>query len=391
MNTRLNLTLLAVCICGILTACGGSSTPSAPTTAATTEVQKPIALLTGEALRAEVERFRSSNNLPAISVSIVNQDKVESVVTGTREINSNKTTLSTDLFQLGSLTKAATATMIGRLVEQKKMRWDTTIVEVFPAWRTQIRREYLNVTVEQLLRHRSGLPREVNEATIEKALPLLSGDLLADRRALAVLLLQDAPEYAPNSKLLYSNIGYALAGLMAEIAGGDSYENLMQREVFAPLNIKAHFGFPEDAGINNNAGHTLVAGKWTVTPPVIDPRYAFFINAAGGLNLNLADYAVFLREHLRGLQGQSNYLSKANFQLMHTPIDEYGLGWNVVNAQGLGNVSLHNGTELTYYASNRVIPSKNIALAIACNCYDPSVMNKLDEFADSLLRPLLPQ
>ncbi|MFZ6744001.1 serine hydrolase domain-containing protein [Undibacterium sp. JH2W] len=388
---RLNTKLIVICLSGMLAACGGSSNSSTPAITPAVEVQKPVALLSGEALRAEVERFRSSNNLPAVSVTIVNQDKVENVVTGTRQVNGSQSLQSTDLFQLGSLTKAATATMIGRLVEKKKLRWDSTIAEIFPAWRTQIRPEYLNVTVEQFLRHRSGLPREVNDSTIEKALPLLTGDLLADRRSVAILILQDAPEYAPNSKFVYSNIGYALAGLMAEVAGGDSYENLMQKEVFTPLNIKGRFGFPEDVGINNNIGHTLVAGNWKVTPPVVDPRYAFFINAAGGMNLNLTDYGVFLREHLRGLQGQSNYLSQANFTLMHTPIDNYGLGWGITNVKGLGNISTHSGTELTYYASNRVIPSKNVALAIACNCYDTDTISKLDNFTDSLLRPLLPQ
>ncbi|MFZ6709818.1 serine hydrolase domain-containing protein [Undibacterium sp. TC9W] len=392
MHMRLNNILIATCLCGMLAACGGgSSNSTAPVTTPAVEVQKPAILLTGEALRTEVERFRSINNFPAVSVTIVNQDKVENVVTGTRQVNGSQNVQSTDLFQLGSLTKAATATMIGRLVEQKKIRWDTTIAEIFPAWRTQIRSEYMNVTVEQLLRHRSGLPREVNDGTIEKALPLLTGDLLADRRSLAVLLLQDAPEYPPNSKMVYSNIGYALAGLMAEVVGGDSYENLMQKEVFTPLNIKGRFGFPEDVGSNNNIGHTLVAGNWKATPALIDPRYAFFINAAGGMNLSLADYGIFLREHLRGLQGQSNYLSQANFQLMHTDVDSYGLGWGVMTVKGLGNVSIHNGTELTYYASNRVIPSKNVAIAITCNCYNEATISKLDGFADSLLLPLIPQ
>ncbi|MFZ6874992.1 serine hydrolase domain-containing protein [Undibacterium sp. Di27W] len=388
---RLNTKLIVIFLCGMLAACGGDSKSSAPAITPSVEVQKPAALLSGEPLRVEVERFRSSNNLPGLSVTIVNQDKVESVVTGTRQVNGSQSLQSADLFQFGSLTKAATAIMIARLVEQKKMRWDSTIAEIFPDWRTQIRPEYLTVTVEQLLRHRSGLPREVNDSTVAKALPLLTGDLLADRRSIASLILQDAPEYTPNSKMVYSNIGYALAGLMAETVRGDSYENLMQKEVFTQLNIKGRFGFPEDAGVNNNVGHTLVAGNWKATPPLVDPRYAFFINAAGGMNLNLADYGVFLREHLRGLQGQSNYLSKASFTLMHSPVDGYGLGWGITNIKGLGDVSMHSGTELTYYTSNRVIPSKNVALAIACNCYDGTITSKLDNFADSLLFPLLPQ
>lgn len=386
---RLKTLMAAACTTVLLAACGGSSNSNTATAPAVV-VQSP-AILTGEALRAEVDKFRKENGYPGISVTIVNEDKVEAVVSGVREINTNKTLLGTDLFQLGSLTKAATATMIGRLVEQKKIRWDSTVAEIFPAWRAQIRPEFLTVTVEQLLRHRSGLPREVSDATIAKALPLLSGNLQKDRQSLAVLLLQDAPEYTPNSKMLYSNIGYALAGLMAETAAGDTYENLMQKELFTPLGIKGYLGFPEDSSINNNNGHQMWGGAWRATPPVVDPRYAFFINAAGGMNLSMADYGIFLREHLRGLQGQSSYLSKTSFTLMHTPVDDYGLGWGVVNVPQLGYVSTHNGTELTYYATNRVIPSKNVAVAVSCNCYDAAATSKIDDFADSLLRPILPR
>ncbi|MFZ6656960.1 serine hydrolase domain-containing protein [Undibacterium sp. TJN19] len=387
---QLKFLMLSVSLCALLAACGGKSDSPIATTPAV--VTQPVAsILTGDTLRAEVERFRSSNGFPAISVTIVNQDKVEAVVTGNREINTNKTVLNTDFFQLGSLTKAVTATLIARLVEQNKIRWDSSVAEVFPTWRAQIRPEYLNVTVEQLLRHRSGLSRDIADETIENALPILTGDILADRRTVAMLMLKQAPEYTPNSKMVYSNIGYALAGLMAETAGGDSYENLMQKEVFGPLNMKAYFGFPDDKGVNNNAGHTLAAGKWIVTPPVTDLRYAYLINAAGGLNLSMADYGLFLREQLRGLQGKSTYLSKATFQLMHTPVDDYGMGWDIVNLPDFGTVSLHNGTERTYYASTAVVPDKNLAAAVTCNCFDESIMAKVDAFVNTLLTPVLPK
>ncbi|MFZ6742794.1 serine hydrolase domain-containing protein [Undibacterium sp. JH2W] len=374
----------------LLAACGGGSSnnsSSATTTTPAVVVQTPL-ILTGAALQAEVDRFRKDSGYPGLSVTIVNQDKIETVVSGVREINTSKTVLATDYFQMGSLTKAATSTMIARLVEQKKIRWDSTVAEIFPEWRTQMRPEFLTVTLEQILHHRSGLPREINDATAAKAIPLLTGNSVADRRALVGLMLQDAPEFTPNSKMQYSNIGYTLAGLMAETVGGDSYESLMQKELFGPLAMKAYLGFPEDKGPNNNVGHTLVSGSWKVTAPVYDPRYAYFINAAGGMTLTLADYGIFLRENLRGLQGQSSYLSKASFIALHTPIDEYGLGWGVVNLPQLGNISTHNGTELTYYSATYLIPSKNVAIAVTCNCYDTSIIPTVDSFIASLMSPL---
>jgi len=64
-------------------------------------------------------------------------------------------------------------------------------------------------------------------------------------------VLAEKPKYPPGQKYAYSNVGYTIAGAMAEKVAGDTWEDLMKREVFEPLKItEAGFGRP---GVQTNA------------------------------------------------------------------------------------------------------------------------------------------
>lgn len=363
------------------------------------------AVVTEPNLQTEVEQFRSSNALPAIAVVVVDQDKVETAVSGKRRVGEQDPVQVSDGFQWGSNTKAMTATLIARLVEQHRLRWDSTLAEIFPTWRNQIEPDYLQVSVAQLLQHRSGLIRDfpdLEDSDLQEVMSLLTGDVHADRMAAGLWFLNRPPQWTPNTSFHYSNIGYLILGLIAETVGGDSYENLMAAEVFSPLQIHGRFGLPEDSGVNSVAGHNWGASGWVVaTVPLLLSdegiglsqfhQWLDMVAAAGGAVLPVSDYGLFLREQLRGLEGQSNYLSQASMQLLHSPAnsnDSYGFGWVIKDArgQGLGMVSLHDGSIGTYNSIAILIPQYHRAVAVTCNCEAPEVEPKLIALAEKLAR-----
>lgn len=375
---RFKTLLNIVCVCGVLAACGGGSTPQ--------EGPKETPLLTGEQLNQEVERFRASKGLPGLAVVIVDHDKIEIAVSGRRRIDAPDLLQPKDLFQIGSQTKAVTGMLIARLVEQKKLRWDANLSELFPAWRSRMRPEFLSVTVEQLMHHQSGLPRDFSDADFEGLLPQISGNVASDRANAAIWFLQQSALFVPGTQSLYSNIGYMVAGLVAETVAGDSYENLMAKEVLTPLQMKGAFGYPEDADPGTPAGHTMGASGWQVAQYAPQTHlWLSAVAAAGGLVLAPQGYGRLLREQLRGLQGQSSYLTQASYRLMHTPVNGYGFGWIVVEAPNVGTVSWHNGTAGSYYSTNRLIPGQNRAIEVICNCHSDSTNQQIEEFATSLI------
>jgi D-alanyl-D-alanine carboxypeptidase len=125
---RVKTMLMIVGLFGALAACGGGGSP-----------EKPLALA-DEPLGAKVERFRAASGVPGLAVIVIDGDQVDTATSGVRRVGAPDLIQRDDVFQMGSLTKAVTATLIARLVEQDKLRWDSTLAELFPAWRDQMRR-----------------------------------------------------------------------------------------------------------------------------------------------------------------------------------------------------------------------------------------------------------
>lgn len=352
-------------MCVLIGGCGGDS--AAPTTPA---ARPPI---TDQALRGEVEKWRAAAALPGLAAVVVSGDDIVAVNTGQRRIGDPAPLVAGDRFQTGSLTKSMTATLLARLVEQKKLRWDARLGDIFPAWRSGMVHELAGVTVEQLLRHRAGFKHDLEDADAAALMPHATGNLTADRALVGAYFLQQRPLHAPNTRYEYSNIGYLIAGLVAEAAGADSFEHLMDAQVFKPLTMAAMIGLPEDAAPGTIAGHTFASGAWQVAQySDVTRMWLRMIHPAGGASVSTDDYGRYLREHLRGLRGTSSYLTAASVKTLHTPVEGYALGWGVEDHAATGRISVHAGSVGTYYGMTIVMPERNRAVAVFCNCYSES-------------------
>ncbi|GAB2868912.1 hypothetical protein GCM10027277_42500 [Pseudoduganella ginsengisoli] len=370
-----------VVFCAVLAACGGKGAPAPADT-----------------LNDKVERFRLASGVPGLAVVVVDGDHIDVATSGVQKAGAPALIGRDDRFQMGSLTKAMTASLIARLVEQHKLRWDSTLAELFPAWRDKMRPEYLGVTVAQLLRHRAGLVRDFSDDDAVGLQQVVTGDPLQDRTAMGLWFLQKPPQSAPGSTMLYSNIGYLIAGLIAESVGHAPYEQLLAQEVLQPLQMQGAFGLPEDAGGQTPVGHISTAQGWQAArfnPAMQDETqfrlWLFAVSAAGGLDLSAPDYGRFLLEQLHGLQGRSTYLTQADFQLMHTPVDGYAFGWGISDVPKYGTVSYHTGTAGTYFTASLLVPSQNRAVAVMCNCESADAEAKISEFANTLAAAVPPK
>lgn len=363
----------------LFSACGGgTSAPPPPKT----EERLP----TGAALLAELERVRAGAGLPGLQVVVVDRDRIETASTGKRNVNGAGLVTDADPFQVGSLTKAASAMLIARLVEQHKLRWDASMGEVFPAWSAQMHPSMRSVTVQQLLRHRGGLQRDIEEADAVVLRPQASGNISADRALVGKYFLAKAPPLAPDSAYAYSNVGYLIVGLIAEMAAGEPYQGLMQKEVFGPMAMTAGFGLPEDAGAGALSGHVLAGTTWQVAQYDAETRlWLGLVYPAGGMMLSMGNYGKFLHEHLQGLQGKSTVLSQETFKLIHTPVAGYAFGWQEGDDPAHGGAySTHNGTVGAYYARTLIIPSTGRAVAVSCNCAMAGGAEPVDRLVNKL-------
>jgi len=323
-----------------------------------------------------VEETRAKHGLPALAAIVVRSDSVVAVsATGIRRNGTGASVTPRDRFHLGSNTKAMTATLLAMLVEDGALTWDTTPLDVFPALADSIHTGYRDVTLDQLLAHRAGVPSYTSSEEFE-SLQRFSGPPTDKRLAFTSSVLQNEPDLEPGSAFRYSNAGYTIAAAMAEQVGGAPWEALMRDRLFEGLNIAGAFGFPVAIDSAQPSGH--FARGDTLLPSRLRESYdpAPIIGPAGDVNMNLADYGRFLQLHLRGLRGSETTLLPASaIQFMHesmggittdSDIPGYGLGWVVSEYQG-DRVSGHTGSIGRFKARAILHATGNVAVAVVAN------------------------
>ena len=343
-----------------------------------------------------METIRKKYDLPALAVVVVKDGKIcERDAVGVRKYGDTTPVTTNDLFHIGSCTKSMTATLAAILIEEKKLRWDTTIAEVLPELKGKMNRQYENVTVEQLLQHRGGVPGEPPTAAWLRAWQQ-KGTPTEQRRKFIEAVLAAPPEAPPGTKMIYSNQGYSILGVMLEKITGRDYESLITEKLFKPLHMDtAGFGFPGTEGkVDQPWGH--VVRLWKIIPVQEDNPPA--VSPAGRVHCSLDDLARFVMFHLR--PGTNGLLNAETVARLHTPpkgvkvkneADNYACGWIVLDRDWAGGTALmHNGSNTMWYIVMWLAPEKNFAVIAATNIDTQRAETACDDAATAMIFKWLP-
>ncbi|WP_306015574.1 serine hydrolase [Oceanicaulis sp. MMSF_3324] len=321
--------------------------------------------LAQEDLQAEVETVRTQSGAPAAGLARVTRAGQRSMaVAGVRAVNQDAPVQSDDLWHLGSNTKAMTATLAARLVEAGVLDWDTTLSEALPD--IEMASVYEQVTLADLLHHRSGLPANIGRLSVLQFLgDDGSRDVQADRVRFAEIVLNQPPA-TEHGVFLYSNAGYVIAGLVIEQKAGRPFEALMQDEVFEPLGMEsAGWGSPGEVdALDQPRGHAAgLFGGLNAREPDERADNPAVLNSAGRAHMSLDDVLDFLLVHLR--QEDGPYLSAESWARLHAPVGEeaYAMGWGVTPAGVLG----HAGSNTMWMIRSRIDPERGVAAAAVVN------------------------
>lgn len=329
----------------------------------------------GPALLERLAPLRAEHELPALAGLVIKGGRTVGIAAvGSRRLGSPEAVTVDDPWHLGSCTKAMTATLLGALVQDGALTFETTLGDVYadlapgmePAWR--------DVTVEQLLSHRAGAPAGLERDGLwttlftdkERTLPAL-------RRLVVETVTKHAPEFAPGSAFLYSNGGVTIAGAVAEQVTGRAYEDLMRERLFAPLEMsRAGFGPPVG---DAPRGHRPAGGGLKVLVPVEPDAFPAdnpaTIAPAGTAHAPLEDWARFALVHLRGARGDEGLLlAPATFRSLHRPRgpEAYALGWGVGKFPDGGRLLTHSGSNTMWFATVVLAPDADVAVLVVSNC-----------------------
>ncbi len=344
-------------------------------------------------LDSVLTRVREQFHLPAIAAAVVEQGVVTRTgAAGVRRVGASDPVTANDLFHLGSLTKSMTAILAAQLVDSGKLRWSTTLPEIFPELAASMRPEYRSVTLLMLLSHHGGMPN----ATWPTGSPNWrnrTDPLRAQRAEFAALALRDAPEAPPGTKMVYSNRGYIIVGAILERVTGLPWETLIQKRLFEPLGL-ASAGFgpaattarPHQPWPHYTAAGTVVAvppGPAADNPPILGP--------AGTVHCSIGDLARYAAFHLAAARGGGRLLKPSTAAMLYHPPFEGDYALGLVQADrpwGGGSVFTHSGSNTMNFAVIWVAPRRNFAVVIACNQGDSGAPEACDAVAASLVSKL---
>ena len=191
----------------------------------------------------------------------------------------------THAFGIASNTKAFTASALAMLVEAGKVEWDAPVIRYLPDFAMYDPFVTRELTVRDLLVHRSGLG-------------LGAGDLLwwpastYDRPEIARRLRFIKPATSFRSAYAYDNVLYLVAGQLIEKVSGQSWEEFVRSRILVPVGMTASTVRHSDASNGGNVATTHAEVDGTVR--VIAPMVSDNTNPAGGINSTAGDMAKWM-------------------------------------------------------------------------------------------------
>ena len=247
-------------------------------------------------------------HLPGIAVGVVADQRLI-WATGFGFADTAKKTPMTPQtkFRMASHSKLFTATAIMQLREQGKLRLDDPVSKYLPWFKVKAAEaDDPPITIEELLTHSSGLPREAGDhwTTFEFPTAEQLRSLMAERQA----------PFSPGVRWKYSNLAFSVAGQVIETVSGQKWADYVQQHIYQPLGMSSSSVDQDATGLAVGYGRLMPDGTRGVNR-FIDARG---MAAATGITSTVEDMAKFVSAQFRqGPMGGRQILSTGSLREMH--------------------------------------------------------------------------
>lgn len=316
-----------------------------------------------EKLKDIIEPMLRAARIPGAAIAIVSGgETVFARGYGYRDLEAKRPMVSDTIYPIASTTKAINATLIGMLVDDGILEWDLPVQNYLPRFRLQDPLRSAQITIRDLLTMRTGLPRH-DHVWIDTPM---------ERTRLVALLLHLDLSAGFRERFQYNNMTATVAGHIAEVLTGTSWEELVKTRILDPLGMSATgFKLPGEGeasqSYHENADREIKRST----------RFATEVTApsGGAIHSTVEDMARWIAFNLRGgtVDGRALITARTLAEIHSpqmvarpdtaapTPHATYALGWFVDTYNGSARLS-HGGYLHDVNSDVMLFPGNGIGL-----------------------------
>lgn len=321
-------------------------------------------------LEPQVESALTDYQVPGLAIGVVvDGELVYAKGFGYRDLEKKLSVTTKTLFPIGSCTKAFTAFLVGMYVDQGKLSWDTTAIEILPELRLWNFDATYQLTFRDMLTHQSGLPRH----------ELVWYNSKMDRNELLKKLRYLEPVCHLRQRYIYNNLMYLTAGLALEKISNLSWEELTTEKLLKPLSMnQTNFSVKD---LQKSADHALPYREKDHQLVPMAYRDLTIIAPAGSINSNVEDLSRWLKMLVAGGVYEGNTLihtssmqemllpqviAAGSPEAQDTAFNSYGIGWSTISYRGHYLVS-HDGISDGFTSVVGFLPKEKIGIIVLAN------------------------
>jgi CubicO group peptidase (beta-lactamase class C family) len=325
-------------------------------------------------LTSFIENSMKQLDVPGVAIALIDNGKiVYQGGFGVRELGKPERVDENTLFMAASNTKGMTTLLLSELADQKKLRWDQPVIELYPSFKLGNAETTKKVLVKNLVCACTGLPRQDLEWLFEYK------DATPDSELALLGTMQPTSKFG--EVFQYSNMMAAAAGYIAghivhpDRELGAAYDAAMQEMVFDPLGMKSTtFDYPRALAGDHASPHgNDVNGKQAVAGMGIN--YSIIpARPAGAVWTSSSDFIryVQLELNLGKLPDGKQLVSTENLLMRRTPQVQlgedasYGMGLIIDRTYGIPVVS-HGGDLSGFHSDFYLLPESGVGAVILTN------------------------
>ncbi|KTD40369.1 serine hydrolase domain-containing protein [Legionella parisiensis] len=260
------------------------------------------------------QKYAEKNHVPGYVYGIILDGRlVHTASGGFTDIAKKKPVTTQSLFRIASMTKSFTAMAVLKLRDEGKLRLDDPAFFYIPELKNQkLTQDAAEITIRDLLTHSAGFPEDN---------PWGDRNLSMSDEELINLIKQGISlSNTTGTSFEYSNLGFALLGLIVKKVSGVSYQEYIAANIWQPLDMKqAAWEFTQVPAEQLAHGYQWVNGAWQEEPLLHDGSYA----SMGGMITSIEAFSHYVALHQYAWPARDDAeigpIKRSSIREMHQP------------------------------------------------------------------------